>query len=106
VDADTDTDSQPGEAEDDDDLPERDGFGPLMWFAVLFVLAAIGYVGYTMMLDSQRRAADPSSSNDAPETAPDREPRRPMTRPLQPTRTRPLPTRAHRFPTACRARTA
>ncbi|MBK7775339.1 MAG: response regulator [Sandaracinaceae bacterium] len=70
VDADTDTDSQPGEAEDDDDLPERDGFGPLMWFAVLFVLAAIGYVGYTMMLDSQRRAADPSSSNDAPETAP------------------------------------
>ena len=70
VDADTDTDSQPGEAEDDDDLTERDGFGPLMWFAVLFVLAAIGYVGYTMMLDSQRRAADPSSSNDAPETAP------------------------------------
>jgi DNA-binding response OmpR family regulator len=70
VDADTDTDSQPGEAEDDDDLPERDGFGPLMWFAVLFVLAAIGYVGYTMMLDSQRRAADPSSSNDAAETAP------------------------------------
>jgi DNA-binding response OmpR family regulator len=71
VDADTDTDSQPGEPEDDDDLPERDGFGPLMWFAVLFVLVAIGYVGYTMMLDSQRRAADPSSSNDAPETAPD-----------------------------------
>jgi hypothetical protein len=63
-----DTGSEPGA--EDSELPERDGFGPLTWFAVLFMLAAVGYVGYAMMLDSQRRAADPGSVGDAADTAP------------------------------------
>jgi len=69
ADADEDSDSQPGADRDDSELPERDGFGPLTWFAVLFMLAAIGYVGYAMMLDSQRRRTGEPTSESAPAEA-------------------------------------
>lgn len=65
-----DDDSQPGSDSDASELGEREGFGPLTWFAVLFMLAAIGYVGYAMMLDSQRRREGPQSEAPSAATAP------------------------------------
>ncbi|MBK7155686.1 MAG: hypothetical protein IPH72_28585, partial [Sandaracinaceae bacterium] len=94
-------DSQPGEAEDDDDLPERDGFGPLMWFAVLFVLAATRLRGLRMMLDSQRRA-DHGTVERCPETAPAEATAADDAPAADPSEA--APDLSARFPTACRAR--
>ncbi|MCA9537002.1 MAG: response regulator [Myxococcales bacterium] len=55
-----------GEYETDASREPREGFGPLTWFAMLFMLAAVGYVGYMMIVESNRGGATEPADGLAP----------------------------------------
>ncbi|MEZ4326385.1 MAG: response regulator [Polyangiales bacterium] len=59
---------------DTDEEPVRQGLGPLTWFAMLFMLMAVGYVGYMMVAESNASDAPvPDVPTSAPEAGEDHE---------------------------------